>query len=74
MIKILSNIRLLECIALNKMEGELFKGGFRKLFKLEWNSLQETRLGILLAKKQSSKQQSTKKTIGFFEETIGCLY
>jgi len=36
--------------------GELFKGGFRKLFKLEWNSLKENRLGIQLAKKQSSKQ------------------
>jgi len=26
-----------------KLEGgEWFKGGFRKLFKIEWNSLQET--------------------------------
>ena len=40
-----------------KLEGgELFKGGFHKLFNLEWNSLQETRLGIQLANKQSSKQ------------------
>jgi len=47
---------MLECMALNEKGGELFKGGFRKLFELEWNSLQETRLGIQLAKKQSSKQ------------------
>ena len=59
---------------LKREEGELFKGGFRKLFKLEWNSLQETKLGIQLAKKQSTKQQSTRKTIGCFFETIGCLY
>jgi len=58
-----------------KLEGgELFKGGFHKLFKLDWNSLLETRLGIQLAKKQSLKQQSTRKTIGCFEEIIGCLY
>ena len=54
---------LLECMALNERESELFKGGFWKLFKLEWNSLQETRLEIQLAKKQSTKPQSTKKTI-----------
>ena len=54
-------------MALNESGGELFKGGFRKKFKLEWNSLQETRLGIQLAKKQSTKQQITRKT-------IGCLY
>jgi len=47
---------MLECMALNEKGGELFNGGFRKLFELEWNSLQETRLGIQLAKKQSSKQ------------------
>jgi len=61
-------------MTLNEKGGELFKGGFCKIFKLEWNFVQETRLGIQLAKKQSSKQQNTKKTIGCFEETIGCLY
>jgi len=51
---------LLECMTLNEREDEFFKGGFRKKFRLEWNSLQETRLRIQLAKKQSTKQQSTR--------------
>jgi len=39
-----------------KLEGgELFKGGFHKLFTLEWNYLQETRLGIQLNKAQNTK-------------------
>jgi len=65
---------LLECMALNERGGELFKEDFQKVFQLEWNSVQKTREGIQLAKKQSSNQYSTRKTIGCFVETIGCLY
>ena len=39
------------------MGGELFKGGFQELFKLEWNSLQETRLGIV---SQETKHKTAK--------------
>ena len=45
-----------------KLEGgELFKGGFRKHFKLEWNSSQETRLGIQLAKNKAQKSKAPEK-------------
>jgi len=37
-------------MALNEMGGELFKGGFQKLFKLEQNHLYETQSEIQLAK------------------------
>jgi len=58
--------QLLECMALNERRNELFKGGFRKLFKLECNSLQETRLGIQLAKKQNSKTTKHQKNNRLF--------
>ena len=58
-----------------KREGdELFKGDFWKLFHLEQNPLYETQSEIQLAKIKSTKQQSTRKTIGCFFETISCLY
>ena len=58
-----------------KLEGgEWFKEGFHKLFKREWNSLQETRFRNSVCQEQSSKQKSNRKTIGCFVETIGCLY
>jgi len=41
---------VLEYMALNESGGELFKGGFRKLFKLEQNPLNETQSEIQLAK------------------------
>jgi len=41
---------MLEYMALNEMRGELFKGDFRKLFKLEQNPLYETQSEIQLAK------------------------
>jgi len=42
---------MLEYMALNeKGGGELFKGDFRKLFKLEQNPLNETQSEIQLAK------------------------
>jgi len=45
-----------------KLEGgEWFKGGFRKIFKIEWNSLQETRLGIQLAKNKAQNSKAPKK-------------
>ena len=67
-------IHVLKYMALNEREGELFKRGFWKLFQLEQNPLYETQSEIQLAKKLSTKQQSTRKTIGCFCETIGCLY
>jgi len=52
----------------------LFKEGFRKLFKTRMNLSQEPiDLAIQLAK-TTSKSYSTRKTIGCFVETIGCLY
>jgi len=52
---------------LKREGGELFKRDFGKLFQLEQNSLYETQSEIQLAKIFSTKQQSTRKT-------IGCLY
>jgi len=45
--------------------GELFKGGFQKLFQLEQNPLYETQSEIQFAKILNAKQQSTRKTIGW---------
>ena len=59
---------------LKREEGEDFKRDFWKLFQLEQNLLYETKSEIQLAKKLSTNQQSTRKTIGCFCETIGCLY
>ena len=58
-----------------KLEGgEFFKEGFRKLFKTRMNlSLEPNDSAIQLAK-TASKSCSTRKTIGCFIETIGCLY
>ena len=45
-----------------KLEGgEWFKGGFRKHFKIEWNYLQETRLGIQLAKNKAQNSKAPEK-------------
>jgi len=45
-----------------KLEGgELFKRAFLKLFKLEWNSSQETRLGIQLAKNKAQNNKTPEK-------------
>ena len=65
---------MLEYMALNERGGELFKRGFRKLFHLEQNPLCESISEFQLAKNLSTKQSSTRKTIGCLCEIIGCLY
>jgi len=56
---------------LKRKGGELFKGGFRKLFKLECNSLQETRLGIQLAKnKAQNNKASEKQSVVFAKQSV----
>ena len=58
-----------------KLEGgELFKEGFHKLFKTRMNLSQETIDSEIQFAKTASKSCSTRKTIGCFVETIGCLY
>ena len=47
-----------------KLEGgEWFKWGFRKLLKIEWNSLQETRLGIQFAKNKAQYNKTPEKQL-----------
>jgi len=58
-----------------KLEGgELFKEGFRNFFKTRMNLSQEPIDSIIQLAKTASKSYSTRKTIGCFVETIGCLY
>jgi len=45
-----SHLHTVRIYGLKREKGELFKEGFRKLFKLEQNHLYETQLEILLAK------------------------
>jgi len=52
----------------------LFKENFRKLLKTRMNLSQETIDSEIQFAKTTSKSCSTKKTIGCFTETIGCLY
>ena len=54
--------------------GELFKKGFRKLFKTRMNLSQEPIDSAIQLAKTASKSYSTRKTIGCFLETICCLY
>jgi len=57
-----------------KLEGgELFKEGFRKLFKTRMNLSQETIDSEIQFAKTASKSCSTRKTIGCFAKTIGCF-
>ena len=52
-----------------KLEGgQLFKEGFRKLFSLEWNSLQETRLRIQLAKNKAQNSKVAEKQSVFSQK------
>ena len=63
-----TDLDVLEYMTLNERGGgELFNRDFWKLFQLEQNPLYETQSEIQLAKILSTKQQSTRKT-------IGCLY
>ena len=58
-----------------KLEGgELFKEGFRKLFKQEWNYLKKQLIQKFSSPKQQAKAEVPEKTISCFVETIGCLY
>ena len=54
--------------------GELFKKGFRKLFKPRMTLSQEPIDSVIQLAKTTSKSYRTRKTIGCFVETIGCLY
>ena len=65
--------QLLEYMALNESGGELFMKDFRKLLSLEWKYFKKTLIKNSVF--QNIKQKhNTKKTIGCFTETIGCLY
>ena len=45
-----------------KLEGgEWFKEGFRQIFKIEWNSLLKTILGIQLAKNKAQNSKAPEK-------------
>jgi len=58
-----------------KLEGgELFKEGFRKLFKLKMNLSHKPIDSAIQLAKTASKSCNTRKTIGCFVEKIGCLY
>jgi len=58
-----------------KLEGgELFKEGFRKLFKTRMNLSQEPIDSVIQLTKTANKSYKTRKTIGCFVETISCLY
>jgi len=58
-----------------KLEGgELFKGVFANFSKLRMNLFQKPIDSAIQLAKTASKSCSTRKTIGCFVETIGCLY
>jgi len=60
-------------MAVNERVGELFKKDFTKLLSLEWKFFEKTLIKDSLFQNKKQKHKAG-KTIGCFNETIGCLY